>query len=68
MVKDHDHVISMIGTKSNDLKAELQATLNDMLPVLRKHRTEAKRLLDEVKGANTASAGSRQGRSDRIRR
>lgn len=69
MVKDHDHVINMIGTKSNDLKSEFQAMLNDQLPVLRKHRAEAKRLLDEVKGAkNTASAGSRQGRSDRIRR
>ena len=68
MVKDHDHVINMIGTKSNDLKSQLQATLNDMLPTLRKHRMEAKRLLDDVKATNTASAGSRQGRSDRIRR
>ncbi|HYV49345.1 MAG TPA: DUF4142 domain-containing protein [Myxococcaceae bacterium] len=68
MVKDHDKVINMIGTKSDDLKAELQASLNGMLPTLRKHRTEAKRLLDDVKAAKTASSGSRQGRSDRIRR
>lgn len=68
MVKDHDKVITMVSTRSNDLKAEFQAMLSDMLPTLRKHRMEAKRLLDDVKNANTASAGSRQGRSDRIRR
>ena len=67
MVKDHDKVIHMVGTKSDDLKSDFQATLNDMLPTLRKHREEAKRLLDEVKGARTASTGNRQGRSDRIR-
>jgi putative membrane protein len=67
MVKGHDKVISAITSKSNDLKAELQAMTNDMLPTLRKHRAEAKRLLDEVKTAKTASTGSRQGRSDRIR-
>jgi hypothetical protein len=55
MVKDHDKVIRMIGTKSNDLKAELQAMLNDMLPKLREHRAEAKRLLDEVKGERGAA-------------
>ena len=64
MVKDHDKVISLVSTKQNDVKAEFQATLSDMLPTLRKHRMEAKRLLDEVKGKNTASARTKaQGRA-----
>jgi putative membrane protein len=69
MVKDHDKVISLVSTKQNDVKAQLQATLSDMLPTLRKHRMEAKRLLDEVKGKNTASARTRaQGRSNPVQR
>ncbi len=54
MVKDHDKVIRMIGTKSNELKADFQAMLNELLPTLRQHRMEAKRLLDEVKGERSA--------------
>jgi len=54
MVKDHDKVIRLIGTNSDDVRAEFQAMLNDMLPTLRKHRTEAKRMLDELKGERSA--------------
>ena len=56
MVKDHDKVIRLIGTRSNDLKADFQAMLNEMLPTLRKHRSEAKLLLDAVKERRPAAA------------
>jgi len=63
MVKDHDKVISLVSSKTKDMQSGFQATLTDMLPTLRKHREEAKRLLDEVKGAKTASARTKaQGR------
>ncbi|HVE82464.1 MAG TPA: DUF4142 domain-containing protein [Myxococcales bacterium] len=54
MVKDHDKVISLISGKRDDVRAEFQAMLNEMMPTLRKHRVEAKRLLDEVKGQRSA--------------
>lgn len=54
MVKDHDKVIRLIGTKSDDVKADFQAMLNDMLPTLRKHRAEASKLLNMVKGERSA--------------
>jgi putative membrane protein len=54
MVKGHDKVISMVTKEEKKVKPELQTTLTEMLPTLQKHRMEAKRLLDEVKGSHAA--------------
>jgi putative membrane protein len=54
MVKEHEKVISMVTSKQKDVSAELQSTLTEMLPTLRKHHMEAKELLDQVKGRAAA--------------
>lgn len=55
MVKDHDKVIALVSRKSNDVKAELQAMIAEMLPKLRQHRIEARKILDEVKGGRASA-------------
>jgi putative membrane protein len=58
MTKGHEKVISMVTKEEKKVSPELQAALTDMLPTLRKHEMEAKRLLEEVKSSHAA-----QGRS-----
>ena len=54
MVKGHDKAISLITKEEKKVKPELGTMLTEMLPTLQKHRMEAKRLLDEVKGSHAA--------------
>jgi putative membrane protein len=60
MVKGHDKVISMVNKEQKKVKPELQTTLTEMLPTLEKHKMEAKRLLDEVKGSRAARSSKPQ--------
>jgi putative membrane protein len=54
MVNGHQHVIELIKNSESDVKPEVKASLDKMLPVLQKHEDMAKDILNKV--GNTASA------------